>query len=119
MVYENSKHVHLHTLVSILGIKEIIFQHSLAIRKYPSLLFNRTMAEVCKNKYTLPAKNVNNQCISKDASKSHTGDHNASKIMPLGGDEWEVVPVRMNEIIVGVIDMGGGLGGVRCNRRQC
>ena len=63
----------------------------------------------------LPAEYVYDESIAKDPCEPHTGDDYSGNIVPRSGDEGKVIPVRMDKIIIGVVDMGRSIGGVRCH----
>ena len=62
---------------------------------------------------TVPAKDIDDEGVAEDTGEANTGDDNAGDIMPFCRDEGEMAPVGMDEVVVGVVDMGRSVGGVR------
>ena len=64
---------------------------------------------------TVPAKDIDDEGVTEDTGEANTGDDDAGDVMPLRGDKGEMAPVGMNEVVIGVVDMGRSVGGVRCD----
>lgn len=55
------------------------------------------------------AEDVDNGCIAEDSDDTDDGDEHPDGVVPVVGDQGEVVPVGVNEEGVGIKDVGGGL----------